>query len=191
MRIRSRWTGGWARFAVLAALAPLVAAGCASHRHRDARGESCPAGDGSCPHPGPHGMRGMHAMHHGFASDVETVQVVSALVGGKNVYIPSTIVVTDGGPRTLSLLNTTEMPHGFAIAALGIELVLQPGQETLLPLPPLQGGQVLRIHCHMHPAHRTATLVVLPGRPSGPPASPAAPPPGPPAPATPPAEHPH
>jgi hypothetical protein len=106
----------------------------------------------------------MHEMHHpsGYTSDVATVPVVSALVGGKNVFIPSTIVVTDGGPRTLSLFNTTEMPHGFAIAALGIEVVLPPGEEVAIPLPALRGGQVLRIHCHMHPPHRAATLVVLP-----------------------------
>ncbi len=108
----------------------------------------------------------MHEMHHpvGYTSDVSTVQIVSALVGGKNVFIPSTIVVTDGGPRTLSVFNTTEMPHGFAIAALGIEEVIPPGEEVLIELPPLEGGQVLRIHCHMHPPHRSATLVVLPSR---------------------------
>jgi hypothetical protein len=108
----------------------------------------------------------MHEAHHpaGYSSDVATVQVVSALVGGKNVFIPSTIVVTDGGPRSLSLLNTTEMPHGFAIAALGIETVLPPGEEVVVTLPPLHGGQVLRIHCHLHPPHRAATLVVLPSK---------------------------
>ena len=108
----------------------------------------------------------MHDMHHptGYSSDVSTVQVVSALVGGKNVFIPSTIVVTDGGPRSLSIVNTTEMPHGFAIAALGIETVLPPGEEVLINLPSLQGGQVLHIHCHMHPPHRSATLVVLPSK---------------------------
>jgi hypothetical protein len=108
----------------------------------------------------------MHEAHHpaGYTSDVSTVQMLSALVGGKNVFIPSTVVVTDGGPRSLSLFNSTEMPHGFAIAALGIELVLPPGEEVVVPLPPLRGGQVLRIHCHMHPPHRAATLVVLPAK---------------------------
>ena len=110
------------------------------------------------------GRMEMHETHHaaGYSSDVSTVQVVSALVGGKNVFIPSTLVVTDGGPRSLSIVNTTEMPHGFAIAALGIEKVIAPGEEVLIELPSLQGGQVLRIHCHMHPPHRAATLVVLP-----------------------------
>ena len=129
------------RLPTLLAVLLAVAAGCA-HRMRD------------------------HEMHHsaGYSSDVSTVQVVSALVGGKNVFIPSTIVVTDGGPRSLSVVNTTEMPHGFAIAALGIETVLPPGEEVRIDLPPLHGGQVLRIHCHMHPPHRSATLVVLPSK---------------------------
>jgi hypothetical protein len=103
-----------------------------------------------------------HGRHHGFSSDVATVQMVSALVGGKNLFIPSTVVVTDGGPRSLSLYNATEMPHGFKIEGLGIETVLPPGEEVVINLPALQGGQVLRITCHLHPPHRGATLVVLP-----------------------------
>ena len=144
----------------LVAFAALVAAGCA---HRGRHGEECPYG-GDCPYAGEPRMA-MHAMHHGFTSDVDTVQIVSAQVGGKNVYIPSTIVVTDAGPRTLSIFNTTDTPHGFAIDALGIAVVVPPGQEVQVPLPPLRGGQVLRIHCQMHPPHRSATLVVLPGAP--------------------------
>ena len=108
----------------------------------------------------------MHEAHHasGYSSDVATVQIVSALVGGKNVFIPSTVVVTDGGPRALSLYNATDMPHGFAIAGLGVETVLPPGQEVVVNLPELHGGQVLRIHCQLHPPHRAATLVVLPAK---------------------------
>jgi hypothetical protein len=108
----------------------------------------------------------MHEMHHpaGYSSDVTTVQMLSAQVGGKNVFLPSTVVVTDGGPRALSLYNATEMPHGFAIAGLGIETVLPPGEEVVVKLPELHGGQVLRIHCHLHPPHRSATLVVLPSK---------------------------
>ena len=118
----------------LAALAALVALGCAHGGH-----------------------------HHGYTSDVATVQVVTALVGGKNVFIPSTIVVTDGGPRSLSVFNTTDIPHGFKIEALGVETVLAPGEEKVVDLPKLVGGQVLHIGCQLHPAHRGATLVILRG----------------------------
>lgn len=89
------------------------------------------------------------------------IQVVSSNVQGKNVYIPSTIVVAEGQPRTLSVFNTTDTPHGFTIEGLGIETILQPGVETLVELPALEEGKIYRIHCQLHPPHRGGQLVVL------------------------------
>ncbi|MEN8160270.1 MAG: cupredoxin domain-containing protein [Myxococcota bacterium] len=100
----------------------------------------------------------------GFETEVTQVQMISALVGGKNVFIPSTVVVTAGSGRSLSVFNTVDQPHGFAIPALGIEVVLQPGQEYVVELPTLEGGKVHAINCHLHPPHRSATLVVLQAR---------------------------
>jgi len=99
----------------------------------------------------------------GFESDASTVQVITALVGGKNVFIPSTIVVTSGRDVTLSIFNTTDTPHGFRIQSLGIEDVLPPGQEHEVKLGRLAAGKIHRIDCQLHAAHRGATLVVLPG----------------------------
>lgn len=100
----------------------------------------------------------------GFADDRDLIQVVSSNVQGKNVYIPSTIVVTAGKAQTLQVYNTTDMPHGFSVAGLGIQEILPPGQEHEVKLSGLVGGNVHHIHCHLHPAHRTGTLLVLPGR---------------------------
>ena len=97
----------------------------------------------------------------GFTDDRSAVQVVSAKVGTKNLFVPSTIVVTAGKGRSLSIFNDTDTPHGFKIAALGVEVVLPPGQETKVDLPPLEGGHVYEISCQLHPPHRHATLVVL------------------------------
>lgn len=104
------------------------------------------------------------AGHHGFTSDTGTIQIVTTQIGGKNVFIPSTIVVTSGHPVKLSIFNTTDIPHGFHIAKLGISEVLPAQTEHEIELPALEGHQVLAISCHLHPAHRTATLVVLPAR---------------------------
>ncbi len=112
-------------------------------------------GHHACPH---HGCR-----HHGFSSDATRIQAVTTQVGGKNVFIPSTIVVTSGMPHTLSIFNTTDAPHGFRIPALGIEEVLPAQEEHAVELRALGSPQVLQINCHLHPPHRTATLVVLPG----------------------------
>lgn len=98
----------------------------------------------------------------GFSSDVETVQIISANVGGKNIFIPGTLVVVAGKPVTLSIFNTTDVPHGFAIPGLKIETVLPPQVETEVKLPALEGGKVYAIHCQLHAPHRGATLVVLP-----------------------------
>ena len=129
---------GWGRRALLALAVPALLAGCITE-HR-ARGR------------------------HGFTDDRMQVQVVSAHVGGKNVFIPSTIVLTAGAGRTLSVFNTTDQPHGFAIAGLGVEVVLPPGQEQTIQLPTLEAHRIYAINCHLHPAHRTATLMVVPGR---------------------------
>ena len=81
----------------------------------------------------------------GYQTDVTTIQVVSAVVEGKNLYIPSTIIVTDGAPTTLSLFNTTGKPHGFSIEGLGIQLVLPAGEEFEVPLSDLEAGRIYRI----------------------------------------------
>lgn len=103
---------------------------------------------------------GSHA--GGYESEVSTIQVVSALIGGKNVFIPSTIVVTGGREHKLSLYNTTETPHGFAIDGLGIEVIIPVASEFEVTLPATPGGRIYGIRCHLHPPHRTATLVVVP-----------------------------
>src|SRR5215510_548713 len=108
--------------------------------------------------------RPMHRDHHGFTSDTSTIQVVTTELGGKNVFIPSTIVVTSGHPVKLSIYNTTDVPHGFAIPALKVAEVIQPKSEQEIDLPALEPHQVLQIKCHLHEKHRTATLVVLPAK---------------------------
>ena len=100
----------------------------------------------------------------GYDDDRTEVQIVTTNVGGKNFFVPSTIVLTAGTGRKLSVFNTTDIPHGFAIPALGVEVVVPPGVETPIELPPLEGGHVYAINCHVHPPHRSATLVVLPAR---------------------------
>jgi hypothetical protein len=109
-----------------------------------------------------------HHSRHGFTGDTGAVQIISAEVGGKTDFIPSTIAVKSGAPVTLSIFNTTEKPHGFSIPALGISEVLPVGEEHLIELPAMDGHQLLQINCQLHTTHRTATLIVLPaGRSEG------------------------
>jgi len=88
------------------------------------------------------------------------LQVVTALVGGKNVFIPSTLALPSGEPASLSIFNSTDTPHGFAIRALGVETVIPEQVEQHVDLPSLSPG-LYRIHCQLHEAHRSATLLVV------------------------------
>lgn len=97
---------------------------------------------------------------HGGHGDDPVIQVVSTVVGGKNVFIPSTLVVAAGKPHTLSIFNTTDKPHGFSIPSLKIMEVLPDQVEHAVKLPALEAG-IYPIHCHLHPAHRTATLLAV------------------------------
>ena len=81
----------------------------------------------------------------GYQSDVSEIQVISAVVGGKNIFIPSTIVVSAGKPQALSIFNTADKPHGFTIRGLSIEIVLMPGEETRVVLPDLKGSEIYTI----------------------------------------------
>jgi len=106
-----------------------------------------------------------HHRHHHFADDRgDTLQMVNANIGGKNVYLPATVVAVKGVTKRLSIFNVHDTPHGFRIAGLGIETVLNPGQETVVELPAtMEAGKVYGINCQLHPPHRGASLVVLPG----------------------------
>jgi len=110
------------------------------------------------------GVRDVQVREGGFADERTQVQVITTNLGGKNVFVPSTIVLTSGSGRSLSFFNTTDQPHGMAIPGLGIEVVLKPGEEYVVELPTLEGGRIYAINCHLHPPHRSATLVVLPSR---------------------------
>jgi heme/copper-type cytochrome/quinol oxidase subunit 2 len=111
-----------------------------------------------------HHEKGEHAGHAEHAAPAEAagdvIQVVSTNVQGKNVYIPSTIVVEAGKPAQLSLFNTTDTPHGFSIAGAKIEEVLMPGVEHPVSVPALEAG-IYTIHCQLHPPHRNGRLVVI------------------------------
>ena len=90
----------------------------------------------------------------------EPLQVLTAVVGDKNVFIPSTLVLAAGPSAGISIFNATGKPHGFAIPALGVEAVIPEQIEQHVDLPTLSPG-LYRIHCQLHEAHRSASLLVV------------------------------
>lgn len=93
--------------------------------------------------------------------EVTVIEAMSTMIGGKNVFLPSTIAVVAGEPHVLSIYNSTDVPHGFSIPDLDIEVVLPPKEEYRVELPPLEGDAIHAVRCHLHPPHRSAQLLVL------------------------------
>ncbi len=48
---------------------------------------------------------------------------------GYDKYFPATMVVNRGDTVNLTVTNTDDMPHGFALAAYGLDVVINPGQD--------------------------------------------------------------
>ena len=65
-----------------------------------------------------------------------------------------------GKPAKLSFFNTTDTPHGFSITGTDVTVVLPVKEEHAGELPALAKG-IYRIHCHLHPPHRSAQLLVV------------------------------
>lgn len=93
--------------------------------------------------------------------DRPVLQMMTTKIGAKNVFVPSTMVVTVGAGRVLTIYNDTELPHNFTVPGLGIDATLSPGEETQIVLPPLRKPAIYDIRCSLHPPHRHASLVVL------------------------------
>jgi plastocyanin len=90
----------------------------------------------------------------------QKIEMISTNVQGKNVFLPGTIVMTAGEPQTISLFNTTDTPHGFTIAAAGVQTVLPPKEEHEVKVPAMAAG-LYWIDCQLHPPHRNAQLLVV------------------------------
>ena len=105
------------------------------------------------------------AERHGSASghaegEPDAIEIVSTNLQGKNIFIPSTIVVEAGKPQALSIFNTTDTPHGFAIDAANVQAILPAGEEYRIELPAMKPG-IYKVYCQLHPPHRAAQLLVV------------------------------
>jgi len=96
------------------------------------------------------------------AGEAERRTVSAALVQGKPGFSPQTVTVHTGDAVDLSVSNDTDSTHGFDIEGYGLEArTIDP---TLKPehvkFTARRAGN-FKIFCNIHPAHQTATLVVL------------------------------
>lgn len=96
----------------------------------------------------------------GMATEPKKFTLVNVLLNDTKIWLPSNVIVQEGDEVELTLINKLDEPHGFQIAAFGIEEVVQPKAQTTVKFTASQTGAQPYI-CQMHPPHVGGQILVL------------------------------
>ena len=86
--------------------------------------------------------------------------LITVVLDGTKIWLPSSLMVHQGEEVELTLINKLEDPHGFKIAEVGIEEVVQPKAQTTVTFTASQPGAHSYI-CHIHPPHIGGQILAL------------------------------
>ena len=94
------------------------------------------------------------------AAEPKQFTVITVVLDGTKIWLPSSLMVHQGDAVELTLINKLDEPHGFKIAEVGIEEVVQPKAQTTGKFTASQPG-VYSYLCHLHPPHIGGQMLVL------------------------------
>ena len=94
------------------------------------------------------------------AAEPKKFTVMNVVLDGTKIWLPSSLIVQQGDEVELTLINKLEDPHGFKIAEVGIEEVVQPKAQMTVRFTASQPG-VYSYICHLHPPHIGGQIFVL------------------------------
>jgi nitrosocyanin len=97
------------------------------------------------------------------AQSVREVTLVNIEFEGSKIWVPGPVVVEQGDTVKIKVINNVKSEpaiHGLAIAAYGIEVVVNAGKPESIEFKADRAG-IFPISCHLHPTHVGTQLVVL------------------------------
>ena len=94
------------------------------------------------------------------AAEPKQFTLITVVLDGTKIWLPSSLMVHQGDDVELTLINKLDEPHGFKIAEVGIEEVVQPKAQTTVKFTASQTG-VHSYICHLHPPHVGGQMLVL------------------------------
>ena len=94
------------------------------------------------------------------AAERKKFTLMNVVLDGTKIWLPSSLIVHQGEDVELTLINKLDEPHGFKIAEVGIEEVVQPKAQTTVKFTASQPG-VYSYICHIHPPHIGGQMLVL------------------------------
>lgn len=93
------------------------------------------------------------------AQEAKKFTLINVLLDGTKIWLPSSLIVEEGEAVELTLINKLDEPHGFQIAAFGIEEVVQAKSQMMVKFTAAKAG-IHDFHCQMHPPHLGGQLLV-------------------------------
>src|SRR5262249_48882799 len=94
------------------------------------------------------------------AAEPKKFTLITVVLDGTKIWLPSSLMVQQGDDVELTLINKLDEPHGFKIADVGIEEVVQPKAQTTVKFTAAKAG-VHGFVCHIHPPHIGGQVLVL------------------------------
>jgi len=94
------------------------------------------------------------------AAESKKFTLVNVVLDGTKIWLPSSLMVYQGEEVELTLINKLDDPHGFKIADVGVEEVVQPKAQMTVKFTASQPGAYSYI-CHLHPPHLGGQILVL------------------------------
>jgi len=82
------------------------------------------------------------------------------VLDGTKIWLPSRLIGHQGDEVELTRIKKLEDPHGFQIAEVGMEEVVQPNAPMTVRFTASQPG-VYSYICHLHPPHIGGQIFVL------------------------------
>jgi plastocyanin len=94
------------------------------------------------------------------AAEPKKFTLINVVLDGTKIWLPSSLMVSQGDEVELTLINKLEDPHGFKIEDFGIEEVVQPQAQIAVRFTASQPG-AYRYICQLHPPHLGGHILVL------------------------------
>lgn len=94
------------------------------------------------------------------AAEPKHFTLINVVLDGTKIWLPSSLMVQEGDEVELTLINKLDEPHGFKIAAFGVEEVIQPKAQMTIKFTAAQPG-VYSYLCHLRPPHLGGQLLVV------------------------------
>lgn len=93
------------------------------------------------------------------AEEAKKFTLINVIFDGTKIWLPSSLIVHEGDTVELTLINKLDAPHGFKIAAFGVETVVEPKAKTTVRFLASKSGLYPFI-CHIHPPHIGGQILV-------------------------------